>query len=1481
MLLSSHLKNDSTGNTYYMEENTLVTKEINKRNQLFFQMTEWAALIAVIHLCIFRFLETTTFWFPFDDTFRTITFSAVTVLGILRLLSCAVNKFQKALTKKEKGAVILKILLVIILSAPCIIIADHFEYREFAYIPFVAFCLYGIDTDKVLKVFTICIGVMLAVTILNALSGSIENILYLGKGAKGRLRGSYGVGYPTDFASYFIFLFLFFWTVQKRQSIGHTAVFFGLALLMTYGIYIYPRSDTSTICGIVIALVVLYDWLSARFLSRHKGTKLITKIVDLFTISAFPLFAVGIYILTWLYGHGNGFAIWLDKCMSSRICWIWESYLKYGIHAFGALTPQNGAGGSMIHTETYEFLDSTYGLFLIRYGWVLTLIVAVLWVWMTKKAIRAGHRRLALAMAVIAFHSISEHHFPEINFNVLLAMPLCSFALISQPQEKPVITKEIWSGWLAGAAVAVPFVLLLPRMLSRTRGFFAIEGWIGGGERTISALFYWLICLVILIATWLLLRRLLTKILKHGKGYIPVLAGLMAVALIGMAGFIWVDRQISAGAKDYEPQMIADASAVETVMSAAKDPVYAGQAEEFYKRTFNGFSDRILSSEELCRSGRGSIFLEHDNEGYQLINTGALYTEISPYTGLFTYDDALVETLTAEGYRFHGYYSAEREVDLAEAARMNGLEITENGQLKLSGPEHSLIYGPYLDQFGGTYTVTFDLQMTKEEQQKHTAGEEIGTLRASEQWGGRIRSEQVIQADDFDAEGMLTVNLNYNVGNTRGVEYLVFCRDNAEILVNRIAWRSNPATDIWRKYTEEGLIQSERYFTAEGEPLEQPAGHYGVAYEYAKGSTDRSKTQYLDADGKTLKKISSGYDQILDQWDALHHITKEQYLDSKGDSCLCTGNYAGFRREYDSRGNVVFIQYFDIEDKPICTTSGYAAIEYSYDDANNRIYERYLDEDGTPILLSNGYAEIHKEYNNNHQIIKETYFGTNGEARNQAKGQAGVLYDYDENGNTVLWKYLDKIGNPVTITDGWAEMYRAYDEKKRIIEESYYNEKGEPTLIPSGYAALQREYDNVGNVITERYLDKNGNPTANTNGYAEIRRDFNSDNRVIRETYFDTDGKPKALSKNQAIIEYDYDDAGNCILYRYLDTEGTPILLTDGWAELHRVFNGKRQIVEESFYGTDGQLLMRPNGYAVAEYAYDETNNRNYERYLDTERKPVLNTSGYAELHRVFNINNRVIKDTYYNETGNPIVLAKGQGGVEYDYDAAGNQVLIRYLDTEGKQVQLTDNYSELRRIYSESRKLLEESYYDLNGKPCNAYGRYTKFQNEYDENDQLSLTYYTDKEGNSIRCGSSFFHEYLQSLKYERPNVIVFIAVRDEATNSLTNTLLEDLKEIGIETNLKGKVRYGYYAIITPEGSIEELSDTETISHSGQIGDLSYTITSGGYLVGNTSSILINGEDYSKNSRGMNFVIVDNDTHEVLESIGFDTYTQEMQVTR
>lgn len=136
--------------------------------------------------------------------------------------------------------------------------------------------------------------------------------------------------------------------------------------------------------------------------------------------------------------------------------------------------------------------------------------------------------------------------------------------------------------------------------------------------------------------------------------------------------------------------------------------------------------------------------------------------------------------------------------------------------------------------------------------------------------------------------------------------------------------------------------------------------------------------------------------------------------------------------------------------------------------------------------------------------------------------------------------------------------------------------------------------------------------------------------------------------------------------------------------------------------------------------------------------------------------------------------------------------------------------------------------------------------------------------------------NEYLAELK-NRENISVFIAVRDEASTELTQETQYMLNELGLKENLLGKYRCSYYAVIDNKNVLAEQLGFETIETQGTLSsneDVTYKLVSAGYEYGDTCSILINGQEYAINSRGLNIVVYDNETNTVTDSVVFDTYS-------
>lgn len=131
--------------------------------------------------------------------------------------------------------------------------------------------------------------------------------------------------------------------------------------------------------------------------------------------------------------------------------------------------------------------------------------------------------------------------------------------------------------------------------------------------------------------------------------------------------------------------------------------------------------------------------------------------------------------------------------------------------------------------------------------------------------------------------------------------------------------------------------------------------------------------------------------------------------------------------------------------------------------------------------------------------------------------------------------------------------------------------------------------------------------------------------------------------------------------------------------------------------------------------------------------------------------------------------------------------------------------------------------------------------------------------------------NKYLSMLADTR--YTIFISIKDEATENLTAEITQSLNNLGLKTDLTGKYRNSYFAIVSPNGIQEEISEAKLEAEGMLRNGLSnYSIVSAGYKCGNVSSIKIDGVEYSVNSRGLNIVVYNNESHRVIDTVCFDT---------
>lgn len=181
---------------------------------------------------------------------------------------------------------------------------------------------------------------------------------------------------------------------------------------------------------------------------------------------------------------------------------------------------------------------------------------------------------------------------------------------------------------------------------------------------------------------------------------------------------------------------------------------------------------------------------------------------------------------------------------------------------------------------------------------------------------------------------------------------------------------------------------------------------------------------------------------------------------------------------------------------------------------------------------------------------------------------------------------------------------------------------------------------------------------------------------------------------------------------------------------------------------------------------------------------------------------------------------------------------------------------------------------------------------------------------------------EYLTNALSDKNN-IVFITVKDEASTALIEAQKKALKKLGLKELAEIDFWNSYIGIIDSEGVIYEKLDRmedysermddknmaaqnledknameklelQKIKEDKKLGsekleltfsyDVDKKITvklmSGGCLLGNISSCKMDGTEYSENTRGMNMVVYNKESGEVIDSRTFDTYANEKELS-
>lgn len=621
------------------------------------------------------------------------------ILFILYILD--VCKIVKAFIKKDIIALVMFVasFLVTLLSYQ----ASGGEYQFLMFIPPIIFALYDIEYDKVISVYLVLLGIILIVAIFSSQVNIISNYVY---GGTNKIRSSWGICYPTDYATIILFFMMFLWT-KKKKCYDWIMVF--LAILSFINAMVIASSRTSMMCSIVFIIGVI-GYNTIHYLKDKFDFTKLKKIINILFMCVFPVCAVYTLIICLLYAMNVPFAQAINTWMSDRLSLTVSGVKNYGIHPFGSFFKlKGGGGGGADFYNGYNFIDNSYALMFIRYGWVYFCLILALWLITMKKVLKENNYKIAIVLSIIAFHSISEHHYIDASFNLLLFMPFVNFTDTEDNKENNQLVESIAIGITAIVFISL-LISIIPSFLSYVRTFVTVNSIQNVNSRTMTLLLPILMLAAgLLIGIVFVFKNVIVAIVS-GKKIHPIYTSILVIAILICFIVPQYKNTIFSGSYDtYLEQFQTEEEVIQLIKKKKTGKLYATDVPEYYNRYFNGFSSGLLQGEELARQKNITVVTSIDMDSEVFMRNGFRWMQISDSHAIYTNDKSVISALENKGYQVETYYAREHQMDINYWGYLNGIPTDEFGQLNVRAGENALTSGPYCYLHNKTYDFKMNL----------------------------------------------------------------------------------------------------------------------------------------------------------------------------------------------------------------------------------------------------------------------------------------------------------------------------------------------------------------------------------------------------------------------------------------------------------------------------------------------------------------------------------------------------------------------------------------------------------------------------------------------------------------------------------------------------------------------------------------------------------------------------------------------------
>lgn len=302
-----------------------------------------------------------------------------------------------------------------------LIVAWNSGWEYYGYVLWIYFVLIigskSIDFRKIVKFHLFLNLFFCLINIMADMMGITDkSLVFLGDERMDMFEGNvivrWNAGYPAavDFATHLLFLLLDYWILLK----GNLKIWMFIPFLIAaYMALFLCDARQALVC--ILLLFIFANWISYL---NNKGKKINKKVSILLALSIPFLFIITL-LATLLYDETIPLWLIIDLAFSGRLSLGLDGINEYGITWFGNNFFLVGAGYSGADL-VYNYIDSTYIQFLLRWGVIIMAIILLVFFEIGWHAYKRNDKTLLVSLLLVGLSSVTTQFLLDLNYCVLL-----------------------------------------------------------------------------------------------------------------------------------------------------------------------------------------------------------------------------------------------------------------------------------------------------------------------------------------------------------------------------------------------------------------------------------------------------------------------------------------------------------------------------------------------------------------------------------------------------------------------------------------------------------------------------------------------------------------------------------------------------------------------------------------------------------------------------------------------------------------------------------------------------------------------------------------------------------------------------------------------------------------------------------------------------------------------------------------------------